>query len=1068
VNALIVDDRAIMPKDDEQLVLQAQDLTSAGGLSPIESLGGTENWAALKSICELAARDLELIVLAGPSARLAGAAILGAREARRPDPCQIYAIHEDSDQLHQLWCGLVSTDLDENCLLYRGNLVDFFRDIPVAPTLLFSADSWISPELIQANLPPRAFVLVAVSPSQRQSTNIEACLAYGLVTQCESKEPSLLFKTTDRCAGRSVPITPEVFRHTRSALHRRYFDTKEQNVVTASVATRNVRRTWINNARAGVSGYGRWPWPCSNQTTGSLPKTLPNGAPWPRISIVTPSFNQGRYLEETILSVLNQKYPNLEHIVIDGGSTDETSVILDRYRERLTYVISEPDRGQSHAINKGMKKATGEILTWLNSDDMLAPGSLTAVAMGFDTSGADLVAGICQLYSDRRLVEQHLTACADGPLPLDEILDLDGGWNAGEFFYQPEVMFTRSIWEAAGGQVDENCSFSMDYELWLRFAELGARLHVIGRPVAWFRLHEDQKTAAVESFKAELLRVRDAYVERTGRRWTSRIIPPNSRRQLRFVLLNDHGFQYGAGAAHQRIAESITWAGHAVIPMSLAKEPNDKEAQQTPTNQRLFEDIASHRPDIIIVGNLHSVSPDPGFLLLLAERFPTLCFLHDFWLLTGRCAYPGECTKYLSGCDETCPTPHEYPQLEPQAIASAWEAKRTILTSRLPILLANSAWTGEFARKALSGLGPARAPRIEEVQLSFPLQETFRRLDKRTCRHLLGLPENRFIVLLTCEFADRRKGSTKLLEALHELQLADTLLVSTSWSDPDQNLLHGLDVRRFGYVTDPQRLATIYCAADLLVGPSSEETFGQVFIEAAACGTPAVGFPTSGVQAAIRDGVTGRLAAGTEVSDLAAAILELYRNPTLRENLSRWGRLYVENEWSPFSAYHKFFLTLDRLGLREQLKMLNKISFIPGPALVPECRPLTRTPAVYGQGLCDAEGPIAEFDLPKFRWALGPQASFEFDAQESGRHLIAIYYRNVHPGQTITVEVNNLQVGSFRLVHTGIQEGRMLWFNAALHPGRNIMKFRFSIWHQSQEDHRPLALLITKILWFPQ
>ena len=93
---------------------------------------------------------------------------------------------------------------------------------------------------------------------------------------------------------------------------------------------------------------------------------------------------------------------------------------------------------------------------------------------------------------DGKLIGQHLTACEDGPLPLNDILDLDGGWNAGQFFYQPEVMFTRSLWLRAGGYVDETMYFSMDYDLWARFADAGARLHVIGRPVAWFRLHEEK------------------------------------------------------------------------------------------------------------------------------------------------------------------------------------------------------------------------------------------------------------------------------------------------------------------------------------------------------------------------------------------------------------------------------------------------------------------------------------------------------------------------------------------------------------------------------------------------
>src|SRR5689334_12435479 len=105
---------------------------------------------------------------------------------------------------------------------------------------------------------------------------------------------------------------------------------------------------------------------------------------FPKISIVIPSYNQGNFIEETLCSVLDQNYPGLELIVIDGGSTDSTLEILDRYKERLAYISSEPDRGQTHAINKGLKKISGELWSYLNSDDLLLPGSLMAVAKAYE------------------------------------------------------------------------------------------------------------------------------------------------------------------------------------------------------------------------------------------------------------------------------------------------------------------------------------------------------------------------------------------------------------------------------------------------------------------------------------------------------------------------------------------------------------------------------------------------------------------------------------------------------------------------------------------------------------
>lgn len=131
-----------------------------------------------------------------------------------------------------------------------------------------------------------------------------------------------------------------------------------------------------------TSPYGKtgWPW-----TEGSdlLPDRMPDGSDWPKISIVTPSFNQAQYLEETIRSVLMQGYPNLEYMIIDGGSTDGSIEIIKKYEPWLAYWVSEPDCGQSHAINKGWKRSGGDLLAWLNSDDFLARNALETVAIQY-------------------------------------------------------------------------------------------------------------------------------------------------------------------------------------------------------------------------------------------------------------------------------------------------------------------------------------------------------------------------------------------------------------------------------------------------------------------------------------------------------------------------------------------------------------------------------------------------------------------------------------------------------------------------------------------------------------
>lgn len=217
-----------------------------------------------------------------------------------------------------------------------------------------------------------------------------------------------------------------------------------------------------------------------------FPESMPDGSPWPKISVVTPSFNQGQFIEETIRSVLLQNYPNLEFIIIDGGSTDNTVEVIKKYEPWLFYWVSEPDRGQSHAINKGIFKSSGEILFWLNSDDILLPGSLRIVANVF-ASHKEL-----PLVSGQAVVIDH-----EG----EEIGELNTyfiSWeelitNPGNSIRQIATFFSRNMFEKYG-YLNEDLQISMDKELISRFTQQNMPL-IINEYLAAFRVHKDSKTA---------------------------------------------------------------------------------------------------------------------------------------------------------------------------------------------------------------------------------------------------------------------------------------------------------------------------------------------------------------------------------------------------------------------------------------------------------------------------------------------------------------------------------------------------------------------------------------------
>lgn len=186
---------------------------------------------------------------------------------------------------------------------------------------------------------------------------------------------------------------------------------------------------------------------------------------WPKISIVTPSFNQGNFLEKTILSVLEQDYPNLEYIIIDGGSTDNSVEIIKKYEQHLTYWVSEPDRGQSHAINKGFERATGEIFGWLNSDDWYHSGALKAVAEAFAANpDAGAVVGAGDYIDEEGRMQLDCTA------PDEVNLGTICSW-FDKYFWQPSCFFSRKCWKKCG-PLDETLDFAMDVYLWIRIAKV--------------------------------------------------------------------------------------------------------------------------------------------------------------------------------------------------------------------------------------------------------------------------------------------------------------------------------------------------------------------------------------------------------------------------------------------------------------------------------------------------------------------------------------------------------------------------------------------------------------------
>ena len=272
-----------------------------------------------------------------------------------------------------------------------------------------------------------------------------------------------------------------------------------------------------------MSGATGWPW---TEEPPELPAVMPDGRSWPRITVVTPSYNQAAFLEETVRSVLLQGYPNLEYLVLDGGSTDGSLAIVERYSPWIDWWTAGPDAGQSDAIQSGLDRASGEIFNWINSDDLLLPGALRHVAENFG-AGVDAVAGAGRFFGEdfdswvlqnEGLSARALVRGATGPV-----------------FVQPALWLRTDAVTAAGG-IDRELNYYFDMDMTIRYLAGHANVAYTARVLAAFRLHGVSKTmAANHRFREEYRIALRKLAEWPG----SRVVRRMAARRLEELALHE-------------------------------------------------------------------------------------------------------------------------------------------------------------------------------------------------------------------------------------------------------------------------------------------------------------------------------------------------------------------------------------------------------------------------------------------------------------------------------------------------------------------------------------------------
>jgi glycosyltransferase involved in cell wall biosynthesis len=234
---------------------------------------------------------------------------------------------------------------------------------------------------------------------------------------------------------------------------------------------------------APPSGRKGWPW---TEMETSVPSTREDGSQWPRITVVTPSYNQGIYLEETIRSVICQGYPNIEHIIIDGGSSDDSIEVIQKYEPWISYWVSEKDKGQAHAINKGFRKSTGAWVGWQNSDDTYAPRTFAAIA-----EAELLYPNVDVFYGNTWLTEPDNTggelASIHPIFRLEDMIPLPFVFNQSTFFNQR--VFDQGVF------LDPRKQHMMDYDFMWRLVLSGYKFQYVDKVTGYFRQQPMAKTA---------------------------------------------------------------------------------------------------------------------------------------------------------------------------------------------------------------------------------------------------------------------------------------------------------------------------------------------------------------------------------------------------------------------------------------------------------------------------------------------------------------------------------------------------------------------------------------------
>ena len=410
---------------------------------------------------------------------------------------------------------------------------------------------------------------------------------------------------------------------------------------------------------------------------------------------------------------------------------------------------------------------------------------------------------------------------------------------------------------------------------------------------------------------------------------------------MRVVMISDQETQGGAAVAASRLATALVTHGHEVIRIvpehdgctypwttvefrltillrivrRMTSRSTWHKLGERVALTRLQRMLKRLRPEVINLHNLHGAPGEdwsPEFVAVCAKTAPTVWTLHDMWSFTGRCTYNGGCRRFEHGCGRDCPTPDEYPSLEPRRIAGAWRRRRRLLQENpRTVAVTPSRW---LAEEAVAGPWPSQS--VETIPYGLPL-EVFADVDRATARRALAVDESGpVLIAVAVDWRDPRKGAHILGDALARLRERMTVITLGSKEAGGSDRWVAAKVHELGFIDHERTRALAYSAADLSVHPAVEDNLPNVVLESIACGTPVVGFPVGGVPEMVRPGCTGWLTENATGASLAYTIDHALREIADGVNLRRSCREVAEAEYGADQQARRYEALFHRLAER--------------------------------------------------------------------------------------------------------------------------------------------------------